>query len=154
MAKTTIDQLPLATGLTGQERVPIAQDTGPGYETKYTTLGAIFNGGIEASYIVAENSFSLPDARVLSPTSGQTTITDNGPGATMVIGLADTAVVPGTYGDSTHIAQITVDATGRITDASQINLTASFLAYLQGLPTTLPAQPNLPWWNGGVLSLS
>lgn len=154
MAKITIDQLPLATGLTGQERVPIAQDTGPGYETKYTTIGAIFNGGISASYLLADTSFSLPDARILTEAPGQTTITDNGPGSTMVIGLADTTVSAGTYGDSTHLVQITVDAMGRITSASQINLNASFLVYLQGLPTTLPAQPNLPWWNGGVLSLS
>lgn len=154
MAKITIDQLPLATGLTGHERVPIAQDTGPGYETKYTTLGAIYNGGVEASYIVAQNSFALPDARVLSAEIGQTTITDNGPGATMVVGLADTTVSAGIYGDSTHLVRITIDAMGRITAASEIDLNASFLAYLQGLPTTLPAQPNLPWWNGGVLSLS
>jgi hypothetical protein len=35
------------------------------------------------------------------------------------IGLADTAVTPGTYGDSTHVPSITVDQKGRVTAASQ-----------------------------------
>lgn len=34
--------------------------------------------------------------------------------------LKDTAVVPGTYGDSTHVAQITVDQQGRITAAANV----------------------------------
>lgn len=34
--------------------------------------------------------------------------------------LDDTAVTPGTYGDSTHVAQITVNQKGRITAASDV----------------------------------
>jgi len=34
--------------------------------------------------------------------------------------LADTAVTPGTYGDSTHVAQITVDQQGRITAVANV----------------------------------
>lgn len=34
--------------------------------------------------------------------------------------LADTAVVPGTYGSATHYPQITVDQQGRITGATEI----------------------------------
>lgn len=36
------------------------------------------------------------------------------------LSLADTGVVAGTYGDSTHVSQITVDTTGRITSASEV----------------------------------
>lgn len=38
----------------------------------------------------------------------------------VTINLEDTAVVPGTYGDDTHSAQITVDQQGRITTATEI----------------------------------
>lgn len=34
--------------------------------------------------------------------------------------LKDTAVTPGTYGDSTHVAQFTVDQQGRITAATSV----------------------------------
>ena len=40
--------------------------------------------------------------------------------ADVTIDLADTAVSPGTYGDNTHVAQVTVDAQGRIIDAVDI----------------------------------
>lgn len=36
------------------------------------------------------------------------------------VALADTAVAPGTYGDSTHVGQFTVDQQGRLTAASNV----------------------------------
>lgn len=44
--------------------------------------------------------------------------------------LADTAVEPGTVGDATHVAKITVDQQGRITDIEAVPI------------TTLPDAPN------------
>lgn len=38
----------------------------------------------------------------------------------ITLDLADTAVTPDTYGDSTHVAQITVDQQGRITAATDV----------------------------------
>lgn len=154
MAKITIDALPPAVALDGTEYVPIAKNTGFGYETEKTTIGAIFNGGVAAPYVLVNDSFVLPEARVLAAESGQTTITDNGAGSTLVVGLADTTVTAGVYGDSTHLVQITVDATGRLTGVSTFDLTASFQTYLQNLPTILPSQPNIPWNNGGIVSIS
>lgn len=43
--------------------------------------------------------------------------------ADITLDLADTAVTPGTYGDATHSPQITVDAQGRITEASNVLIT-------------------------------
>ncbi len=37
--------------------------------------------------------------------------------------LASTAVTPATYGDATHVAQVTVDADGRITAATAVSIT-------------------------------
>lgn len=38
----------------------------------------------------------------------------------IILGLTDTAVTPGTYGDATNSAQITVDAKGRITEVIDV----------------------------------
>ena len=43
----------------------------------------------------------------------------------ITIDLDDTAVTPGTYGDSTHIGTFTVDQQGRITSASNIAISAT-----------------------------
>jgi hypothetical protein len=40
------------------------------------------------------------------------------------VALADTAVTPGSYGDSTHVATFTVDQQGRLTAASSVAITA------------------------------
>jgi hypothetical protein len=40
------------------------------------------------------------------------------------VALADTAVTPGTYGDATNVAQITVDQQGRITDIEDVAIAA------------------------------
>ena len=40
------------------------------------------------------------------------------------LGLADTAVAPGDYGDSTHIPTFTVDEKGRLTDAGEVAFAA------------------------------
>ena len=43
---------------------------------------------------------------------------------TGTISLANTAVTAGTYGDSTHVPQIIIDAQGRITSASNVSISA------------------------------
>lgn len=43
--------------------------------------------------------------------------------ATNGLQLKNTAVTPGTYGDDTHVAQITVDAKGRLTAATEVEIT-------------------------------
>lgn len=85
----------------------------------------------DAQFIVAAADADLPNARVATNTA--TVAWDNTTAgqskASVVAGsigateLADTAVTPGTYGDATHVPQITVDQDGRITAASDVAIT-------------------------------
>jgi type V secretory pathway adhesin AidA len=60
---------------------------------------------------------ATPNASVL--TEGTGIDLDQTPGA-LTVALEDTAVTPGTYGDSTHVAQVTVDQQGRLTAISDV----------------------------------
>lgn len=65
----------------------------------------------------------LTTARTLSYTgdaTGGPTSFDGSANISTALTLANTAVTPGTYGDSTHVARITVDAKGRVTAASNV----------------------------------
>ena len=44
----------------------------------------------------------------------------DGSGDAVQLALADTAVTPGTYGDASNVAQVTVDQQGRLTSASNV----------------------------------
>lgn len=58
-------------------------------------------------------------------------VTATGPGSVAAT-LAATAVTAGTYGDSTHVAQVTVDAKGRLTGASNVSIAGSGIGDVTG----------------------
>jgi hypothetical protein len=62
--------------------------------------------------------------------------------------LTDTAVTPGTYGDATHVAQITVDQDGRATSASSVAI--SFPGSGTVTTTGSPASGNLAKFSGAT----
>jgi hypothetical protein len=79
----------------------------------------ITNVGI--SIAVANVANAVPDTRVITAGTG---LTGGGNLASNVtISLANTNVSAGVYGSNTQVAQITVDAQGRITAASNISIT-------------------------------
>lgn len=85
----------------------------------------------------------LTQSRRLVGESGEITLTDGGAGGDLSIGLADTAVTPGTYGDSTHVAQVTVDAHGRLTAASAVAISGSGGGSItEGAYGSLPGSPS------------
>ncbi len=58
--------------------------------------------------------------------------------------LADSGVTPGTYGDSTHVSQVTVDAKGRVTVAVAVAIDPATHSLLSTThPDTEPASPTL-----------
>ena len=48
------------------------------------------------------------------------------------VAIQDTGVTPGTYGDAGNVAQVTIDASGRVTAASEVAIVAG----IQGLLVT------------------
>lgn len=85
--------------------------------------------------ILTSNGANVVSAVTL--TSGTVTSIATGTGLTGgpitssgTISLANTAVSPGNYGDSTHAATFTVDAQGRLTAAASVSISASSLGAL------------------------
>lgn len=86
----------------------------------------------------ASTATKLATARSISMTGdGTWSVSFDGAGnATAAMALANTGVTAGTYGDSTHVAQIAVDAKGRLTGVSAVAINLSWSG-LSGKPTTV-----------------
>ena len=69
-----------------------------------------------ASFLTVTSEPSLGSERTLTPVAGEIVGTDLGANNHYTLGLADTTVVAGPYGDATHFVTLTVDEKGRITD--------------------------------------
>ena len=77
-----------------------------------------------APAILTEASTDFPAARVLTG-SANVSLTDDGPGAELVLDLTDTGVDANTYGSATRILIIAIDAKGRISDAQEVKIDVS-----------------------------
>ncbi len=89
----------------------------------FTTLANASGGGnapANADYVLTAPDASLPNARVATTTT--TIAVDLATAAQIKWNLRDTAVTPGTYGDSAHVGQFTVDQQGRLTFAANVLL--------------------------------
>lgn len=83
-----------------------------------------------ASFLTLSSQAALEGERVFTPASGQLTAVDAGVDSTYTLGLADTTVVPGTYGSDgasglATFSSISVDQKGRITSVATFNITTT-----------------------------
>lgn len=157
MADIPINQLPpTPLPLDGTELLAIAKDNGAGYVTQNVPVSVVANApSISLNFVLTDPSLLAPQARVLDGVGGETIVTDEGPGADVTVGLADTAVSPGTYGNATNVARITVDQKGRVTSASNVAITSVGTVTSVGLsaPTEFTVSDS-PITDSGTIDLS
>jgi hypothetical protein len=152
MAEILFTNLPVAVSLDGSEVVPIDQSNGDGTYTTKRTSTADIAGTLPASgvssgtygddahvgqftvdgrgLLTSASSIAIsvaaigavPTSRLVATGTGLSGGGDLSADRTLI--LADTAVTPGTYGDSTHVAQVVVDQQGRVTSASSVAIVA------------------------------
>jgi SPRY domain len=70
--------------------------------------------------ILVQSVLGTFTARSITGGTGITITNGNGAAGNPTVTLADTVVAPGTYGDSTHTGQFTVDQQGRLTFAANV----------------------------------
>lgn len=75
-----------------------------------------------AQFLTISDSPALGAERILTPTAGELTGDDDGAGASYRLGLADTAILAGDYGDESHLVKIVFDQKGRATAATAYEL--------------------------------
>jgi hypothetical protein len=108
--------------------VPIVDKSGlptPEFMRKWL-LQISTNGSIpfaSGTGIFVQTSSNTWVVRLLAAGTGLTVTNASGVAGNPTFSLADTAVTPGTYGDSTHVGQFTVDQQGRLTFAQNVAIT-------------------------------
>jgi hypothetical protein len=148
MAETLITQLPRAVALDGTELVPLDQSDGGGvYTTRAATTQQIADlasggggGGVVGPGTSVPGNFAswgdtsgtqLADSGLSGSSFALATVNVNaGSGLTgggplsgdVTIAMPSQSLTPATYGDNTHVPQITVDQQGRITAVSNVML--------------------------------
>lgn len=118
LVPTSISQLPTAGPITGTELVMIVQN---GVSVRTTTAGVV-------------SGTSVPSSRLIATGTGLAGGGDLSADRTLYI--ANTGVTSGTYGTSTQVPILTVNAQGQITNISTTAFTVDF-ASITGKPTTL-----------------
>lgn len=92
------------------------------YEAIQGDMTNIYAAITAASFLTLDSDPNLGSERVLTLVPGELEGVDGGPGTIYTLGLADTAVAPGDYGDASHLVRVTIDQKGRITDAEAFEL--------------------------------
>lgn len=120
------------TGVTGTAPIVSSGGTAPviSHAVSGVTAGTYGDATHVAQVTVNVTGHVTAAVDVPIAAAGVTTVSGTAPiassgGATPAISLNDTAVTPGTYGDATHVAQVTVDQKGRLTFAQNVALPAA-----------------------------
>lgn len=86
-------------------------------DSDLTALAALSTTGL-----LVRTGAGTATTRAITAGTAITVTSGDGVAGNPTVTLPDTAVAPGTYGDSTHVAQITVDQQGRLTAASSVSV--------------------------------
>ena len=95
------------------------------FEGAQADIGNVHGGLTGASFLTLDANEDLGAERVFTPVAGELAATDGGAGRAYSLGLADTAIVAGTYGNPAGFVTITVDKKGRLTGVTTFALSAS-----------------------------
>ena len=141
--------------VTASTSIPVANVTGAVPNTVNVLSSGLLTGGGPLTGNVTLSLTSVPvdnvpgavpnTVNVLAGTgmSGGGALTGN-----VTLNLANTAVVAGTYGNATAVSQVTVDAQGRVTSASNVTISISNSA-VTGLGTMSTQNANSVAITGG-----
>jgi hypothetical protein len=157
-----VDNTDAVSSVNGQVGTVVlnAANVGAVANTTFVNATGLLTGGGQLTGNVAIDLTSVPIANVTGGVANTveiiagTGLTGGGNLAANVnIALADTAVSPATYGDATNVAQVTVDAQGRITGASNVAIAISS-ANVSGLGTMATQNANNVSITGGSIATS
>ncbi|MEM5820525.1 MAG: hypothetical protein QW678_02695 [Candidatus Aenigmatarchaeota archaeon] len=96
---------------------------------------------IRASIIYQGNN------QVIDTISANAPITVSRSGSSVTIGLQASGVTAGTYGSASQVPQIQVDAYGRITSASNVNIAIDASQIVSGIISSARLDSNIAWLN-------
>lgn len=157
MSNIPISSLPAAAALGGGELVPIVQ----GGTTKRTTVQTLSNfPAASETFITATQATTLASARQLQ-VSSPITLTDNGAGSTLVIGLGGslgTASPLSVLGNATNATATNASITGVADQVVRVASTGTSLGFgalnLSAGGTSVAGVLGVPYGGSGVTSLT
>ena len=145
------------TSVNGQTGIVVltAANVGATPNTTFVLTSGLLSGGGQLTGNVTITLDSVPVANVTGAVPNTVNVIAgtgiSGGGAltgNVTINLANTAVTPGTYGTATQVSQVTVDAQGRITSASNVAIAIANSA-VSGLGTMSIQNANAVTITGG-----
>lgn len=155
-----IDQSPAVLSVNGQTGAVVlnAANVGATPNTTFVLTSGLLSGGGQLTGNVTVSLTSVPVANVTGAVPNTVNVLAgtglSGGGAltgNVTINLANTAVTAGTYGTATQVSQVTVDAQGRITSASNVAIAIANSA-VSGLGTMSTQNANAVTITGGSVT--
>lgn len=98
------------------------------FEDVQEDISSQYDAVTNASFLTISSEPSLGSERVLTLAPGQLTGTDGGANTSYTLGLADTTVVPGSYGGAGKSVALAIDGKGRVTSAGEYAITTTVVA--------------------------